>query len=140
MADFTSCASIRSRRKRWPSRRDFSPTVSASSLRAPPTPPRVPPCSATADAILTQHAPVDAAVLAAAPRVRLIQKYGGREDGLDLQAAQAAGVQVALMPLRGCIAVAELAMTLILALSKNLIVAHRETVEGGYRSRGLSQR
>jgi D-3-phosphoglycerate dehydrogenase / 2-oxoglutarate reductase len=91
-----------------------------------------------ADAILTQHAPVDAAVLAAAPRVRLIQKYGGREDGLDLQVARDAGVPVALMPLRGCIAVAELAMTLILALSKNLIVAHRETVEGGYRSRGLT--
>ena len=42
------------------------------------------------------------------------------------------------MPLRGCIAVAELATTLILALSKQLVMAHRATVEGGYRELGLT--
>jgi D-3-phosphoglycerate dehydrogenase len=93
-----------------------------------------------ADAILTQHVPVDARLIAAAPRLKLIQKYGGREDGLDMAAAREAGVTVAVMPLRGCIAVAELAVTLILALSKNLIRAHRETAEGTYRSLGLTPR
>src|SRR5262249_42537252 len=53
-------------------------------------------------------------------------------------AGGAAGVPVATMPLRGCIAVAELATTLILALSKQLVVAHRATVEGGYRELGLT--
>jgi phosphoglycerate dehydrogenase-like enzyme len=90
-----------------------------------------------ADALVTKAAAVDAAVLAAAPGARFVQKYGGREDGIDLAAAQAAGVTVATMPLRGCIAVAELATTLILALSKQLIVAHRATVEGRYRELGL---
>ncbi len=42
------------------------------------------------------------------------------------------------MPLRGCIAVAELAMTLVLALSKQLIDAHRTTVTGAYRELGLT--
>jgi phosphoglycerate dehydrogenase-like enzyme len=42
------------------------------------------------------------------------------------------------MPLRGCIAVAELAMTLILALSKQLIEAHELTVTGSYRELGLT--
>jgi phosphoglycerate dehydrogenase-like enzyme len=91
-----------------------------------------------ADALVTKAAAVDASVLAAAPRARLVQKYGGREDGIDLHAAGAAGVTVATMPLRGCIAVAELATTLILALSKQLVAAHRATAEGGYRALGLT--
>jgi phosphoglycerate dehydrogenase-like enzyme len=91
-----------------------------------------------ADALVTKSAPVDESVLAAAPGARFVQKYGGREDGIDLAAAGAAGVTVATMPLRGCIAVAELATTLILALSKQLIVAHAATAEGRYRELGLT--
>jgi phosphoglycerate dehydrogenase-like enzyme len=91
-----------------------------------------------ADALVTKAAAVDASVLAAAPQARFVQKYGGREDGIDLGAAGQAGVTVATMPLRGCIAVAELATTLILALSKQLVVAHRATVEGAYRELGLT--
>ena len=90
-----------------------------------------------ADAILTQRRAIDAELLAAAPSVRFVQKYGRREDGIDLAAAQRAGVPVAVMPLRGCIAVAELAMTLIMALSKQLVTAHRSVVEGSYRDLGL---
>jgi phosphoglycerate dehydrogenase-like enzyme len=91
-----------------------------------------------ADALVTKAAAVDAGVLASAPGARFVQKYGGREDGIDLGAAGAAGVTVATMPLRGCIAVAELATTLILALSKQLVVAHAATVEGRYRDLGLT--
>ena len=72
----------------------------------------------------------------AAPNARLVQKYGGREDGIDLDAAASAGVAVATMPLRGCIAVAECAMTLMLALSKQLIRGHEATVTGAYRKLG----
>src|SRR5262249_23511769 len=53
-------------------------------------------------------------------------------------AGGAAGVTVATMPLRGCIAVAELATTLILALSKQLVAAHAATAGGGYRELGLT--
>jgi phosphoglycerate dehydrogenase-like enzyme len=91
-----------------------------------------------ADAVLTQARPVDAELIAAASGLKLIQKYGRREDGIDLAAARAAGVTVAVMPLRGCIAVAELAMTLILALSKQLITAHQATTGGAYRELGLT--
>jgi D-3-phosphoglycerate dehydrogenase len=91
-----------------------------------------------ADALLTQHATIDAGLIAAAPRLKLVQKYGRREDGIDLTAAEKAGILVAVMPLRGCIAVAELAMTLILALSKQLVQAHQLTVTGAYRELGLT--
>jgi glyoxylate reductase len=92
---------------------------------------------ADADAVMTRSERVDAAVFAQAPGVRFVQKYGGREDGLDLAAAARAGAAVALMPLRGCIAVAELAMTLVLALSKQLVRGHLATTAGAYRALGL---
>ena len=92
---------------------------------------------AGADAIVTRRVPVDGRLLSAAPNARFVQKYGGREDGLDLDAAAQAGVAVAVMPLRGCIAVAELAMTLVLALSKQLVAGHALTAAGAYRDLGL---
>jgi phosphoglycerate dehydrogenase-like enzyme len=92
---------------------------------------------ADADAIVTRTRPVTAEMMAASSRLKLVQKYGGRPDRLDLDAAREAGVAVAVMPLRGCIAVAELTMTLILALSKQLIEAHRATASGAYRALGL---
>lgn len=92
---------------------------------------------AGADAIVTRKVPVDEAILARAPVARFVQKYGGREDGLDLNAAGRAGAAVAVMPLRGCIAVAELAMTLVLALSKRLVEGHAATIGGAYRELGL---
>src|SRR5436305_7253633 len=61
--------------------------------------------AAGADAFMTQHASVDRDLIAAAPNLKLIQKYGRRRDGIDLEAARAAGAVVAVMPLRGCIAV-----------------------------------
>jgi phosphoglycerate dehydrogenase-like enzyme len=92
---------------------------------------------AAADALLTKKVAVDGSVLSAAPNARFVQKYGGREDGLDLAAGEGAGVAMAVMPLRGCIAVAELAMTLVLALSKQLVEAHAATASGAYRDLGV---
>jgi phosphoglycerate dehydrogenase-like enzyme len=92
---------------------------------------------AEADVIVTRSQPVTAETLGAGPGLKLVQKYGGRPDRLDLDAAREGGVAVAIMPLRGCIAVAELAMTLVLALSKQLIDAHQATVTGAYRELGL---
>jgi phosphoglycerate dehydrogenase-like enzyme len=92
---------------------------------------------ADADAIVTHHRAITSEHIQAAPNLKLIQRYGTRPDGIDLEAARQAGVQVATMPLHGCIAVAELAITLILALSKNLIKAHEATVTGAYRDLGV---
>jgi phosphoglycerate dehydrogenase-like enzyme len=88
---------------------------------------------AQAEVVVVQDRPLTADLLSAAPNLRLVQKYGSRATEIDVAAAHAAGVVVATMPLHGCIAVAELAMTLILSLSKNLIKAHAATVAGAYR-------
>ena len=110
---------------------EFTVTAPAPDASAPS------PELLTADALVTRTQPVTAEILAASPNVKIVQKYGGRPDRLDLDAARNAGVAVAVMPLRGCIAVAELAMTLILALSKQLVEAHRATATGAYRDLGL---
>jgi len=89
------------------------------------------------DALLVQRTPVSETLLALAPRARLVQLYGVRDEGIDRDAAERLGVRVEVTPLRGCIAVAELAMTLVLALSKRLIQAHRMTVEAAYLQLGL---
>lgn len=90
-----------------------------------------------ADYLVTRTVPVDAALLDAAPRARLVQKYGGRRDRIDIEAARQRNVVAATMPLCGCVAVAELTMTLILALSKQLVEGHEATVGGRYRDLGL---
>lgn len=96
------------------------------------------PLLAGATHLVTRARPVSAATFAAAPHLQLVQKYGTRPDRIDLDAARAAGVAVATMPLVGCIAVAELAMTLLLALSKQLVEAHTATTTGAYRGLGLT--
>lgn len=95
-------------------------------------------CLTQAEALLVQHAPVSEHVLNQAPRARLVQLYGVRDEWIDRKAAKRRGVEVAIMPLRGCIAVAELGMTLILALSKQLITAHGDTTSGAYRRLALT--
>src|SRR4029078_7490043 len=72
---------------------------------------------ANEEIIVARVQPVTLETIQASPNLKLVQKYGGRADRLDLDAARNAGVALALMPLSGCIAVAELAMALILALS-----------------------
>jgi phosphoglycerate dehydrogenase-like enzyme len=90
-----------------------------------------------ADAIVSQYRPITAEIMDAAPKLKLIQRYASRPDDIDLEAARARNIAVSTMPLRGCIAVAELAVTLILALSKNLIKGHDATVSGAYRDLGV---
>jgi phosphoglycerate dehydrogenase-like enzyme len=59
--------------------------------------------------------PCSAAMIAAAPRLRLIQKIGVGVNTIDLDAAQARGVPVCNLPGTNARAVAELALTLMLA-------------------------
>ena len=69
--------------------------------------------------------------------LKLVQLWSGRRDRIDLSAARARGVAVALMPQAGCIAVAEHTLLLMLGLSKKVVQGHAATVNGDYRSLGL---
>jgi D-3-phosphoglycerate dehydrogenase len=73
-----------------------------------------------ADALLVQWAPVNAAVIAALTRCRVIVRYGIGVDNVDLAAAKAKGIPVCNVPDYGVGEVAGHAMALGLALARQL--------------------
>jgi D-3-phosphoglycerate dehydrogenase len=77
-----------------------------------------------ADYLLCSWTPVTGAVIEAAPRLRLIQKYGIGVDKIDLKAAARRNVPVCIAAGVNAVAVAEMAITLMLAVYKRLPVAH----------------
>ena len=73
-----------------------------------------------ADALLVQWAPINAAVIAALTRCRVIVRYGIGYDNVDLAAAKARGIPVCNVPDYGVNEVAEHAVSLALALARQL--------------------
>lgn len=73
-----------------------------------------------ADALLVQWAPVNAEVIAALTRCRIIVRYGIGVDNVDLAAAKARGIPVCNVPDYGVHEVAEHAVAMALALVRQL--------------------
>ena len=73
-----------------------------------------------ADALLVQWAPVDAAVIAGLENCKVIVRYGIGYDNVDLAAAKAKGIAVCNVPDYGIHEVAEHAVSLALALTRQL--------------------
>ena len=71
---------------------------------------------ARADAVIVRASRVDAAAIAAAPRLRVIGKHGVGTDNIALDAAAARGITVCNTPAANAGAVAELAVGLTLAV------------------------
>ena len=95
------------------------------------------------EVLLPSNARVDAAVLAAAPALRLIQQPAVGTDSIDLATARARGIPVCNSPGVNHIAVAELALLLILALARRLPAAQRafrDRVLGGVLGHQLAGR
>jgi phosphoglycerate dehydrogenase-like enzyme len=90
-----------------------------------------------AEGLVVHHRAATAEIIKAASHLRFIQKYGGRRDGIDTDAALRRGIGVATMPLAGAMAVAEHAMALVLACAKKIVPAHQLTVTGAYRNLGI---
>jgi len=75
--------------------------------------------------------PVTAEHIAAAPRLRLIQKIGVGVNTIDLEAAKARGIAVCNMPGTNSAAVAEMTLLLMLAALRRAPLFDRATREGG---------
>ena len=80
--------------------------------------------------------PVTAAVVAAAPRLRLIQKIGVGVNTIDLDAARARDVAVCNLPGTNAPAVAELTLLLMPAALRQVAASTRRCVRGraGHRT------
>ena len=83
-----------------------------------------------ADYLLCSWTPVPGWVIEAAERLKLIQKYGIGVDKIDLATAARRGVPVCIAAGVNAVAVAETAITLMLAVYKRLCVAHNSLRAG----------
>lgn len=75
---------------------------------------------AKTDVLLHVLHPVTAAMMASAPRLKLIQKIGVGLDGIDLEMARARGIAVCNMPGTNTGAVAELTLGLMLSVLRGI--------------------
>jgi len=74
-----------------------------------------------ADGVLTQFAPVNAAVIGAMRRARVIVRYGIGVDNVDLDAARARGIPVCNIPGYCVDEVADHTLAMILALTRQIV-------------------
>lgn len=86
------------------------------------------------DGLLAGLDEIDAGVLAAAPRLRVIARYGIGTSNVDLPAAAARGIMVTNTPGANAEAVAELTIGLMFALARRIPQADRAAREGNWRS------
>lgn len=85
-----------------------------------------------AELLLMCYTPVTARVIAAAPRLKGIVKYGVGVDAIDIEAAKARGIAVVNIPEYAEETVAEGAFALMLALAKKLKPIQREMDTKGW--------
>lgn len=91
---------------------------------------------ADADALILRTAgQVDAALLDAAPRLRVVGRHGVGYDHVDVPAATARGVQVVYTPGANTESVAEHAFAMMIGLSKHFPQQQRALIEGRYNER-----
>lgn len=97
---------------------------------------------ARADVLIHSDVALTPELLAAAPRLKLIQRQGVGFDAVDLDAAAARGIAVCLCPVGTPEAVAEHTILLMLAVGRHLMALHTEVRAGDwpkwdYRNRSL---
>jgi len=92
------------------------------------------PAVADVDAILVRSATrVDAEVLAAARRLRVVARAGVGLDNVDVKAATQAGVMVVNAPQSNIVSAAELAVGLLLAAARNIAPANAALKAGRWK-------
>ena len=84
-------------------------------------------------AILSRQGPVNALVMDAAPRLRIIARHGVGVDDVDIAEATRRGILVARAPGSNTRAVAEHAVALMLALAKDLVPLSASVGAGAWR-------
>jgi D-3-phosphoglycerate dehydrogenase len=88
---------------------------------------------AEAEALVVRSATtVDAALIASAPRLRVIGRAGVGVDNVDVAAATTAGIVVCNAPEANVVSAAEHALALLLALARNVSVAERSLRDGAW--------
>lgn len=88
----------------------------------------------TANAVLVRSATkMDAEAIAAAPNLKIIARAGVGLDNVDVPAASAAGVLVVNAPSSNIVSAAELAVSLLLAVARNVVPANLALKNGKWK-------
>lgn len=87
------------------------------------------------DGLIAGLEPLDAEVLASAPKLKAIARVGIGMDNVDLKAAQAKGIKVSNTPDGPTEAVAEMALAALLCLSRNLVASSNDLHTGKWEKR-----
>jgi len=88
----------------------------------------------TANAVLVRSATkMDAEAIAAAPNLKIIARAGVGLDNVDVPAATAAGVLVVNAPTSNIVSAAELAVSLLLAVARNVVPANLALKNGQWK-------
>ncbi|MFF3689544.1 amino acid adenylation domain-containing protein [Streptomyces sp. NPDC002187] len=88
--------------------------------------------------VLRSGVRLDADVITAADRLKVIARAGSGVDNIDLEAARKAGVTVFNVPAVSAPAVAELAFGLMLAVGRHIALADRQVRSGVWNKAALS--
>ena len=95
---------------------------------------------ADADALLVRSATtVNAALLEAAPRLRIVARAGTGVDNVDVATASARGILVVNAPGANSISVAEHTCALMLALARRIPAADRAMKEGKWEKKEIGR-
>ena len=93
-----------------------------------------------ADAVILRIAKIDRRAIENSPNLKVIGKTGVGYDSIDVAAAAERGIPVVITPGANNRSVAEHAVAMMFALSKNLLEGHAETVKGNFTAaRGLGK-
>jgi phosphoglycerate dehydrogenase-like enzyme len=99
----------------------YAPSILQVHMLRQPAEPDLLAALAEAEFLISErNQPVTAAMIEAAPNLRMIVRLGSLSHDIDLLAAEARGIDVLVQPLQGVIYCAEHALLLILALAKRL--------------------
>ncbi len=101
----------------------------------PPGPEQLREMLTGADAVIVRLFKVGDADLQRCPKLKVIGKHGVGVDNIDCKAAAARGVRVIFTPAANANAVAEHAVTLMLALARQIGPASRAIAEGAFNQR-----
>ncbi len=88
---------------------------------------------ADCDGAIVGTEPITARVIAGAPRLRVLSRFGVGVDSVDLEAATAAGVVVTVTPGANATAVAELVVGFVLALARGIPRYDARTKRGDWQ-------
>ncbi len=90
------------------------------------------------DGLLLRLAPFNADTIAKATRLKVVARYGVGYDKIDVDALTKCGIPLAVVGEANAVPVAELALGMMIALTRKLVVMDRLTRTGEYDARNAS--